>query len=355
MSSNRNTIFDAVKALAIWLVVLGHCIQYLSGVDYWNDALFQFIYSFHMPLFFMVSGFFFASSMKLGWWEFLCKKALTLLLPCFIWGIVEAIMRFDSWSQIEADILLPTHWPFWFFKGLFLVQVFVYVIMRLAARIGGGANIRVCSLILLSLLVYAMPYMAVPRVMLPIFWIGYVMKMKYDEFVTYHRVIGISALVLFAGLYYFWNGETMHYSASASVTIYHVLLGKHGYTGMNLLMLGYRILLGAAGSVAIIAAMHELKSVHRYIGIIGASTAGIYILQTYIVQKGMGGLFEQYVDLSGWPMACNYLLIAVISIAMTVIITWLYQVMKKSPMIDMLLFGNGEMIKRMVYKKIETK
>jgi hypothetical protein len=120
-------------------------------------------------------------------------------------------------------------------------------------------------------------------------------------------------------------------------------------------MLGYRILLGAVGSVAIIAAMHEIKCVHKYIGIVGASTAGIYILQTYILQKGMGGLFEQYVDLSRWPMACNYAMMVVISIVLTIIITWLYQVLKKSPMIDMLLFGNGDMIKRIVNKKTEVK
>lgn len=137
----RNNIFDAIKALAIWLVVLGHSIQHLSGVDYWNDALFQFIYSFHMPLFFMISGFFFASSIKLGWREFLRKKALTLLLPCLVWGIIEAVAKFETWSQLAADIFLPTHWPFWFFKGLFLVQVFVYAIMRLTVRMGGGAEI----------------------------------------------------------------------------------------------------------------------------------------------------------------------------------------------------------------------
>ena len=73
MRQNRNFIFDATKALAIWLVLLGHCIQYLSGADYHTDALYQFIYSFHMPLFFMVSGFFFASSLKLNWWQFLQK------------------------------------------------------------------------------------------------------------------------------------------------------------------------------------------------------------------------------------------------------------------------------------------
>ena len=342
MITNRNYIFDAIKALAIGLVVLGHSIQYLSGVDYWNDGLFQFIYSFHMPLFFMISGFFFASSEKLGWWEFLRKKTLTLLLPCFVWGIVEAVAKFDSWSQLAADIFLPTHWPFWFFKGLFMVQVFVYAIMRLTARMGGGLKLRVCSLVALSLLVYAMPYMAVPRVMLPMFWIGYVMKMMYEEFVTYHRVIGISALVLFAGLYYFWNAETMHYSASASVTIYHVLLGKHGYTGMNLLMLGYRILLGVAGSVAIIAAMHEIKNVNKYISLVGASTAGIYVLHTFIFHKYLGPFFDKYVDMSGWQTLCNYTLMVVLSVVLTYMIMLIYQLLRKNSTIDMLFFGCGE-------------
>ena len=344
IDKQRNIVFDALKAFAIWCVVLGHCIQDLSGLEWWNNGLFRFIYSFHMPLFFMISGFFFASSIKLGWLEFLRKKTLSLILPCFVWGVVEAVARFDSWSQLIADILLPTHWPFWFFKGLFLVQVFVYATMRLTARIG-GANIRVCSLIFLSLLVYTMPYMAVPRVMLPIFWIGYVMKMKYEQFVTYHRVIGIVAIVLFVGLYYFWNAEAMRYSASASLTIYHVLLGKHGYTGMNLLMLAYRILLATAGSVAIIAAMHEVKNVNKYISVIGASTAGIFILQTYILQYGMRWLFDKYVDLKCLPLFSNYMLMLIISIAVTGLITWLYQLLRKIEWIDLILFGCGKYIK----------
>lgn len=137
---NRNVIFDAIKALAIWLVVLGHCIQYLSGLDFWNDRWFQFIYSFHMPLFFMVSGFFFASSTKLTIWEFLRKKCLTLLLPCFVWGIVSSCIYFQTLGGFIQDILVPTHWPFWFLKGLFLTQLVAYICLRMSARIMGGVK-----------------------------------------------------------------------------------------------------------------------------------------------------------------------------------------------------------------------
>ena len=336
---------DAVKALAIWLVVFNHCIQNLSGMDWWNDGVFRFIYSFFMPLFFMVSGFFFETSTKLGWWEFLRKKALTLLLPCVVWGVVEAVAKFESLGQIAEDILLPTHWPFWFFKGLFLVQVFAYVVMRLTARMGGGLKLRVCSIIALSLLVYAMPYMAVPRVMLPIFWIGYLIKMYYEQFVKYHRVIGIIALALFVGLYSFWNENTMQYSPSASVTIYHVLLGKHGYTMMSLAWMACRIFLGSAGSVVVIAALHEVKGVNKYIGIIGASTAGIYVLQTYLLQKGLGCIFEKYIDLSEIPLLCIYTLMFILSIVTIGAITWLYQQLRKNAWIDLLLFGCGKLTK----------
>lgn len=48
----RLDYIDAAKAIAIILVIIGHC--------YWVGAvprLRNIIYSFHMPLFFVVSGF----------------------------------------------------------------------------------------------------------------------------------------------------------------------------------------------------------------------------------------------------------------------------------------------------------
>ena len=58
---------DAIKAFAIFCVVLGHCIQYGSGIFYLKDEiyfenwLFKIIYSFHMPLFMLISGYLFGS------------------------------------------------------------------------------------------------------------------------------------------------------------------------------------------------------------------------------------------------------------------------------------------------------
>lgn len=54
--SERNVLLDVLKGFAIFLVVMGHAIQY-NQVDFDTNPVFRFIYSFHMPLFMFVSGF----------------------------------------------------------------------------------------------------------------------------------------------------------------------------------------------------------------------------------------------------------------------------------------------------------
>jgi fucose 4-O-acetylase-like acetyltransferase len=66
---------DMAKALAMILVVVGHCFEF--GTDTRN-----FIFSFHMPLFLLLSGFTYHDcSTKEEWKEKTKKDALELLLP----------------------------------------------------------------------------------------------------------------------------------------------------------------------------------------------------------------------------------------------------------------------------------
>lgn len=56
---------DACKGFTMLLVILGHCLDgYLKAKLFvsdfwWMQILFDFIYSFHMPLFFVLSGYLF--------------------------------------------------------------------------------------------------------------------------------------------------------------------------------------------------------------------------------------------------------------------------------------------------------
>lgn len=62
--NKRDTGIDAVKAFLVILVVMGHCIVYGSEetankmIEYENFFFYRAIYSFHMPLFIIISGYF---------------------------------------------------------------------------------------------------------------------------------------------------------------------------------------------------------------------------------------------------------------------------------------------------------
>lgn len=61
--AERSVVIDFIRGIAIILVILGHNIQYGSGVSYYtnelyfDNVLFKLIYSFHMPLFALISGY----------------------------------------------------------------------------------------------------------------------------------------------------------------------------------------------------------------------------------------------------------------------------------------------------------
>lgn len=52
----REIKLDALRGFAIILVVVGHVTQFHDLVNYRSNLLFKIIYSFHMPLFFFISG-----------------------------------------------------------------------------------------------------------------------------------------------------------------------------------------------------------------------------------------------------------------------------------------------------------
>lgn len=66
----RSNYLDILKGYAIILVVFGHCIQYGSGLQamsnglYFDNKVFQMIYSFHMPLLMLISGYLFYNTTK---------------------------------------------------------------------------------------------------------------------------------------------------------------------------------------------------------------------------------------------------------------------------------------------------
>lgn len=87
MERNRLMYIDIAKGFAIFLMVVGHSYTYALN----NGAqIIRWLYSFHMPLFFIASGVLYGLRDRQGSpvkWN-LRKKAKTILLPYLIWSTV---------------------------------------------------------------------------------------------------------------------------------------------------------------------------------------------------------------------------------------------------------------------------
>lgn len=100
--SSRLTALDSLRGFGILLVVLGHASR--------SASLVSWIFSFHMPLFFIISGMLFHERQFLDSFK---KKVTRLLIPYLFFGIVT----FVYWALIErrfrvggVPMFLSTPW-----------------------------------------------------------------------------------------------------------------------------------------------------------------------------------------------------------------------------------------------------
>lgn len=298
---------DAVKALAILFVVFGHCIQYISGTDFWENRIYQFIYSFHMPLFFMLSGFFFVGQQDKPAKDFIIRKTRTLLLPCLMWATLSAVGCLVMTGDIRAfflKIIQPAGWPFWFLKGLFVVQIAAWASLFIARKITQRHFVRWAAV--LSLAVFLIPGTEVARVMLPLFWGGWLLRKHYEFLKAKAGLTALVSGIVFFALLLFWDRNGMRFYAGTTLSLY----GFFGDTPQPLndwLLLVYRLAIGAAGSIAVISVMHlfPLSTFNRpIINRVGTSTEAVYILQACILEHFIGGFIAQKTD---WLLPLQHL------------------------------------------------
>lgn len=138
MNDKRIIWADAVKGILILLVVLGHCIAATIGneaanVDYW----WCLIYSFHMPAFMAISGYFaFRSKVKksVNVGKIIIRRFQQLMVPFFLWSIIKIGIEEGDISDFYKCILYPTN-TFWFLWALFFIVVLFVFFDRLSQKL----------------------------------------------------------------------------------------------------------------------------------------------------------------------------------------------------------------------------
>lgn len=125
MGVKRIEFIDIAKGIGIILVIIGHCIDRQNLLSKW-------ISSFHMPLFFIISGICFQNTKYQSFLLFFRKRFKTLLLPCFYFSILDSIITtITSGVPTYKDLVFRLPGALWFVLILFLTELIYYYIIKI--------------------------------------------------------------------------------------------------------------------------------------------------------------------------------------------------------------------------------
>jgi fucose 4-O-acetylase-like acetyltransferase len=143
-ASRRVIWVEYAKAIGIILVVYGHAARGAQAAGIYPDEhRFVFvdsvIYSFHMPLFFFLSGLFFTSSIaKRGPLRFIANKFDSLFYPYALWsvlqGSIEVLLSHWTNSHASATDVAQFLWSpraqLWFLYALLSVSILAALLLQ---------------------------------------------------------------------------------------------------------------------------------------------------------------------------------------------------------------------------------
>ena len=133
---------DFCKGILIILVVIGHSIQFGLGKQYYSSGLYfenpiyKVIYSFHMPAFMIISGFFWKNKIK-GTCKsnVLVSRIKRLLQPIVSWAIIVTVITFllelMSIEKMIKDLTINFVFGLWFMWALIICSILLFVIEKL--------------------------------------------------------------------------------------------------------------------------------------------------------------------------------------------------------------------------------
>ena len=292
-TTNRNTTIDILKGIAIILVIYAHCIQFGSGSDYlesqffFNNQIFKFIYSFHMPLFMIISGYLFYFTIQKHSFKYnLNTRFISLLVPIILWQTIWILIG-DFHNLNNHNIIFISNSfinTLWFITSVFFNSLFVLLCNKYAK----DSRLLYCVIFFISLFIPNYYGYNLYVFMLPYFLCGYFYNKTDGLKVIINQKKGttifVILVILFFILLYHYDVSDYIYTSGTFIIRNHMISASQINTDL------FRWSIGLIGSLCIILLIKLIYNINanllvlKYLGIIGTKTMGLYIISTYLLQ-----------------------------------------------------------------------
>lgn len=328
----RITWIDIARAFAIILIVLGHTLIHSAHCK----LIVKFIYSFHVVLFFIISGYTFKIQNKESFLDFSKKKFLRIMIPYFIWATLFLIpymlfgnkvgetlnttQSFNLKNQLinilygnGVNSALKQNSSLWFLPALFSMEILYYFIIKM---INKRKKLEIPILLLVIIISYITNIAL--KIQLPwgintslvggvFFYIGYLLKNKNllikDSILL--KPVNMIIVFILGTIACFKNKEIVSF-----------IDYKYGFLTLALIS-------GICLSIFVIYISIILNK-NKVLEYIGKNTIGILIFHKLIIllfQAKMGIISKMLKDSNVLIELTLSLLIVIISIIFSLIIT----------------------------------
>ena len=183
-SKERDLTLDGIKFLLICLVVLCHFTQNSRYDNEVTTSIYTWTYAFHMPLFVMLSGYFFKADSI----DKVNKSNLKILEPLLIYHTFFTLISTRSLHDFTTNILIFEPSPMWYIVSLILWRYIAFCINNVAKHMGKGNNSLLATIgIGISIVLMTMVFLIVNKyecilsftrtfMFFPFFMIGFYMN-----------------------------------------------------------------------------------------------------------------------------------------------------------------------------------
>jgi fucose 4-O-acetylase-like acetyltransferase len=334
---SRNLFIDYLKGIAIFLVVWGHGIQFLD-VEYncFENTVFLFIYSFHMPLFMCISGYLFAFSVRRKTFlEMVEIKFNQLVLPIICWGPVFTwLVYYKELQSLNDKTLwfryiwlylrsLPYH--LWFLWSLFVISAMVSFCSRKKLN-----EIAVNTLVFFLLLCLpdslGLSYI---KFMYPFFLMGYFYNIYAAKLQRFKNYLVYSSYIIFPLCFLKWSKSDLIYFTEMS--FYDVVLTDHLHT------ITLRYIIGFTG---VVVAVTSIKKFFYFPKLAFVTTMGVFSLGIYIIQSVLFYIIILYSPVHNANVYLyTFVYSVLLALVLVVISIHLTKLIGRVPILSKILFG----------------
>lgn len=310
-NERRVEYIDIAKAIGIYLVILGHAVSSDTVVK-------NVVYSFHMPLFFILSGMVIRKKddyrLK-AWINIVKKKFFTLIIPYIVWGCIYSAFSFKNlffiaYGTRETLIFADSLTSLWFLPTLFISGILAEFVISISRNTKWIPAIVAVGMFTVAVLLpdlgkFGYPWGVNIGVMATAFILfGYTVKDFISEVMCNKNLLKFATLVLCMAVFYIG----VRYSNSE---VGYVLMGNAVYG--NPLVFALNALSGSLVVIILSTLVSALSFYKTPLLYAGKNTLGIFVVHKPIVE------FIRY-NIEGFGIEYNFVMAIAVS-AITLVIS----------------------------------